>query len=206
MTDGRDVVPIINELLKLPFALKVATKDHHPPSHVSFASTHLNKQPFVSFITVSNPVNPAEHYETRLWPDHCVVGTLGNELTAELDTTRVDRIVLKGQDPRVEMYSAFSSPLRNPPLASATSDLGALLKESAITDVYVVGLAGDYCVKATALDAATGGWRTYVVEEAVRCVNGAEGWASTVQELSSKGIHVVSVDGEELTSVRQLAL
>lgn len=202
--DGRAVIPPINALLALPFAFKAATKDHHPPHHVSFASRHPGAVPFATHTTIANPANPAETYATRLWPDHCVAGTPGNALAAGLDAARLERVVLKGLDPRVEMYSAFRSPLRSPPLASAVSGLAGLLREREITDVFVTGLAGDYCVLYSALDSAEEGWRTYVVEDAVRCVGGAEAWESKKQELEAKGVKVVRADGEEVGWVRAL--
>lgn len=194
------MIPVINQLLALPFALKIATKDHHPPNHVSFASNHPGSQPFVSFTTIVNPANPAEKYESRLWPDHCVVGTPGNELAPELHLSKVDKFVLKGRDPRVEMYSAFRSPLRDPPLKEAVSELESLLKEKDIKQVFVVGLAGDYCVKATAIDSAEIGWNTLIVEEGIRCVDRAD-WDDVKGELRAKGVEVTSLE-----SVKQVSL
>ncbi|OJT05365.1 Nicotinamidase [Trametes pubescens] len=199
---AREILPIINELLELPFVLKIATKDHHPPNHVSFASNHPNAQPFVSTTTIKNPANLAETYETRLWPDHCVTGTPGNELVPALTLTRLDAIVEKGTDPRVEMYSAFRAPLRGPPLAAATSDIETRLHAARVSHVFVVGLAGDYCVKASARDSAELGWHTYVVDEAVRSVGGAAAWAETVAELEGAGVTTVHADGQEVGWVR----
>lgn len=184
----------MNALLSLPFALKLATKDHHPPNHISFAVNHPGATAFTSFVTVVNPANPEETYESLLWPEHCVVGTPGNELIGELDTDRFDKIVLKGTDPRVEMYSAFRSPLRAPPLESAVSELAGVLAQEGIDGVVIVGLAGDYCVKFSAVDAAEGGWKTYVVEEGVRCVGGEEGWKNTKVEMQQKGIQTATLD------------
>lgn len=191
--NGREIIPAINELLALPFVLKVATKDHHPTDHISFASNHPGSKPFTSFTTIVNPANPAETYESRLWPDHCVVGTPGNELVQELHLSKVDSVILKGRDPRVEMYSAFQSPLRDPPLQEAVSELPGLLKEKGVKHVFVVGLAGDYCVKATAIDSAEGGWKTTIIEEATRCVNAAD-WETVKDELKGKGVEVVSFE------------
>ncbi|KAI0638407.1 Isochorismatase hydrolase [Trametes polyzona] len=199
---AREILPIINELLELPFLLKIATKDHHPPDHVSFASNHPGAAPFTSTCTITNPANPAEAYETRLWPVHCVAGTPGNALAPELAAARLDAVVEKGTDPRVEMYSAFAAPLRDPPLASAVSDLADRLRAADVTDVFVVGLAGDYCVRSTAADSAALGWRTYIVEEAVRSVGGAPAWAETVAEMERLGVKIVHGDGEELGWVR----
>lgn len=190
------MIPIVNDLLKLPFVLKVATKDHHPRDHISFASNHEGKQPFTSFATIRNPNNPNEAYESRLWPDHCIVGTVGNELVKELDVGKVDLVVHKGTDPRVEMYSAFKPPLADPPLKESESELENALKEKGVTDVYFVGLAGDYCVRFSAIDCAKAkdaGWNTYVIEEGIRCVDPGVGWEEARAEMSDAGVKVVSV-------------
>ncbi len=193
--EGREIVPIINDLLSLPFALKLATKDHHPPDHISFVPNHgPSARPFESFTEIVNPANPKETYSSRLWPDHCVQGTPGNALLPSLHLDKVDQVILKGCDPRVEMYSAFRSPLRDPPLESAVSDLARVLREAGVTDVVVAGLAGDYCVKFSAMDSAEEGWRTVVVEDGLRCVHGRDGWEATKEELVVKGVEVVSLD------------
>ena len=194
MPDGRSVVPAIRALLSLPFALRVATKDHHPPGHVSFAANHAGARPFADRTTVANPANPEETYETRLWPVHCVQGTPGNAIVAELDDVQFDKVVLKGTDPRVEMYSAFRSPLRDPPLASAVSDLDLTMREAGIQRVVIVGLAGDYCVMSSAMDAKDLGWETYVVEEGTKCVGGDEGWESAKREMEAVGVSVVNLE------------
>jgi nicotinamidase-related amidase len=196
--NGRAILPTINLLLSLPFVLKVATKDWHPIDHVSFASNHPNAKPYTSFTTIHNPSNPSESYKTRLWPVHCVQGTPGAALVKELDTDMVDRVVEKGQDPRVEMYSAFYDPLKEPRvsdsgLAGALSDVGA-------THVYVVGLAADYCVKFTAVDAASEGFETYIIEEATRAVDDS-GWGKCKKELATKKVKVVSMEGEEVKRI-----
>jgi len=172
----------------------VATKDHHPPGHISFASSHEGKKPFVDYTTIVNPANPNESYSSRLWPDHCVVGTRGNEIIPELDLDKIDEIVVKGCDARVEMYSAFRSPLKNPPLETAVSQLESLLKGNGITDVIVVGLAGDYCVKCSAIDSSESGFKTYVVEEAQKCVGGQESWEESKKEMEKNKVEVVGFD------------
>ncbi|KAG4443644.1 hypothetical protein IFR05_000921, partial [Cadophora sp. M221] len=112
--NGRSIIPTINTLLTLPFALKIATKDWHPTDHISFASNHAPKKPFIDTVTVINPSNASETYETRLWPDHCIQHTPGAELVPELDIEKVDRVVEKGTRREVEMYSAFYDPLERP--------------------------------------------------------------------------------------------
>ena len=199
MPDGRDVVPIINRLLDLPFTIKVATKDWHPRDHISFASNHPGKEAYSDFTTVINPNNASETYESRLWPDHCVQDTPGAALIPELDQSKLDRIIEKGQRKEVEMYSAFYDPLVNPRISD--SGLAGVLKEKGVTDVFVVGLAADYCVKATAVDAQKEGFRTCIVEEGTRAVDG-ESWEKVVKEdLRAQGVKVVSENGEEVRKV-----
>ncbi|KAF7297433.1 OrdA protein [Mycena indigotica] len=193
---GRDIVPVINTLLASSFFdFRVATKDWHPIDHISFAVNHPppNNIPFESFATVVNPENPDEQYETRLWPVHCVQGTPGAELAPELNLERVDKIVEKGMDKRVEMYSAFYDPFTNPTIS--ISELGPELKKNSIDKVYVVGLAMDYCVRATALDAVTEGYEVYLIEDATKAVDPAEGWDNARAEMEGKGIKFIkSVD------------
>lgn len=200
MPDGRSIIPLIDRLLRLPsFAVKVATKDWHPPEHVSFARNHAGgKQPFTDTTTVTNPHNPAERYTTRLWPAHCVQGTPGAELVAELADALAGaaaHVVEKGTDARVEMYSAFYDPLRSPRVCD--TGLAARLRGAGVTDVYVVGLAGDYCVRSTAEDAVREGFAAYVVEEATRPVD-KDQWEACKAAMREAGVKVVSKDSWEV--------
>ncbi|KAI0126809.1 isochorismatase [Xylariales sp. AK1849] len=195
VANGRDITPTVNQLLSLPFRLKIATKDWHPPSHISFASNHEGKQPFTDYITIVNPSNSDETYQTRLWPVHCVHGTPGAELVPELDVSKVDKIIEKGQDDRVEMYSPFYDPFREP--RGCDSGLAGILRESDVTDVYIVGLAADYCVLNCAVDAAKEGFRTFIVEEGTKAVD-PEGWPKIRGELGDKGVKVVRMENAEV--------
>lgn len=187
---------MVNALLRLPiFVTRVATKDWHPTDHISFASNHVGKEPFVDYVTVVNPHNADESYESLVWPVHCVQGTPGAELVPELETGLLDQIIEKGTDPRIEMYSAFYTPFIAPRVGD--SGLKDALREKAVTDVYVVGLAGDYCVKNTALDAVAEGFRTYIVEEGTKPVD-AEGWDECRSELDGRGVKLVSLHGPEI--------
>jgi nicotinamidase-related amidase len=199
--NGRAIIPTVNHLLSLPFALRIATKDWHPTDHISFAPNHPNAQPYTSFFTVINPSNPTEKYETRLWPVHCVQHTPGAELIPELDKGKIDRVVAKGLDARVEMYSAFYDPLKSPRVSD--SGLSAVLKGEEVTDVYVVGLAADYCVQFTAVDAAAEGFRTVIVEEGTKAVD-QEGWEKVKKDIEGKGVRIVGMDGEEVRKVVEL--
>ncbi|CAG8980544.1 hypothetical protein HYALB_00002541 [Hymenoscyphus albidus] len=197
----RDIIAFVNQLLKLPFTIKVATKDWHPTDHISFAANHLDKKPFIDVTTITNPANENEKYESRLWPVHCVQNTPGAELVPELHVDKIDRIVEKGTRKEVEMYSAFYDPLVSP--RCSDSGLASLLRENEITDCFVVGLAFDYCVKATALDSAKEGFKTWVVGEATRAVD-ATVWEEVVVELKAGGVQVVELSGEEVEKVRSL--
>ncbi|KAF1837109.1 Isochorismatase hydrolase [Decorospora gaudefroyi] len=202
VTDARDIVPIINDFLAMPFALKVATKDFHPRDHISFASNHSapNNKPFESTITIQNPHNPEETQVTRLWPDHCVQGTKGAELLPELDVGKVNHITEKGQDKRVEMYSAFADPFKSPCVAK--SDLTEILRKADITDVYVVGLAADYCVKYTAIDAQNEGFKTWVIGDATKAVDPSS-MDGVFKEYEKAGVTVIGKDDAQVQRVRE---
>ncbi|KAJ3878622.1 Isochorismatase-like protein [Lentinula edodes] len=206
VAEGRSIAPIINDLLRLPFVKKIATKDFHPPDHVSFASNHPepHNKPFTSFVTIANPNNPNETHTSRLWPIHCVQGTPGAELIPELDTSLVDLVIEKGQDPRVEMYSAFEAPFRHPIVKEASSKLAQSLREAGVTDVFVVGLAMDYCVQSTAIDAVAEGFKTYVISEATKAVDPEQGWKKTEKECDNAGVKFIALAGEKLAKVRSM--
>ncbi|KAH6669301.1 isochorismatase [Halenospora varia] len=199
--NGRSIIPTVNTLLDLPFVIKIATKDWHPTNHISFASQHPGAQPYTSTTTIINPSNPEEKYETRLWPDHCIQHTPGAELVPELDIKKVDQVVEKGMDSRVEMYSAFFDPLEKP--RCCDSGLAQVLRERSVSDVFVVGLAFDYCVRATAVDSAREGFRTVVVKEGTKAVDEGD-WEKVVGELKEKGVEVVGIEGEEVGRVKAL--
>jgi nicotinamidase-related amidase len=205
VTDGRSIAPVINDLLKLPWALRVATKDMHPEDHISFASNHPppNNKPFESSITISNPHNADETQTTQLWPVHCIAGSSGSELIPELDVSQLNDIVEKGQDKRLEMYSAFSTPFVNPKIVD--TGLANTLREKDITHVFCVGLAADFCVKATAIDAAKEGFETVVIREGTKGVEqGDEADKKLVKELAEYNVKMVGVDGPEVAKVRDL--
>lgn len=204
VSEGRDITSPVNELLSLPsFAIRVATQDWHPADHISFAANHPGKKPFVDSATVVNPHNSEETYDTRLWPVHCVQGTKGAELLPELRVGHFDKIVKKGTDARVEMYSAFYDPFTKPRVED--SGLAQILKEKGVTHVYVVGLAYDYCVRSTAADAVSEGFVTYVIKEGTRAIDAA-GWAECTKAFEKDGVKVVSMDGDEVKRLRPLKL
>jgi nicotinamidase-related amidase len=137
-----------------------------------------------------------------LWPDHCVQDTPGSELISELDASKLDLIIDKGKDNRVESYSAFGPPFRSPRVAM--SGLDVTLRKADITHVFVCGLAWDFCVKFTAIDAAKEGFTTYVIEDATRGIDRSQdGHAKTRQDMEDAGVKVIGLVSEELEILRR---
>ncbi|EAW11382.1 putative isochorismatase family hydrolase [Aspergillus clavatus NRRL 1] len=208
--EGRAIAPIINTLLANPgFVIRVASQDYHPPDHISFASNHTppNNRPFESFVQMANPA-PGKQAETKaqlLWPVHCVADTKGASIIPEIDSSKIDVHVKKGMDARVEMYSMFSDAFGNlDPTLTARSvdvDIKAVLVERNVTHVFTVGLAGDYCVKCTAIDAARAGFKSYLVEDATRCVDPGAGWEAAKQEFQAAGVSLIRSDGPEIATL-----
>lgn len=175
---GNEVIPLANALAKR-FDLVVATQDWHPPRHGSFAATHEGRKP--------GDVIDLNGLPQVLWPVHCVQHTRGAAFAAELDQGRIARVFQKGIDPRVDSYSGFyDNGQRN------ATGLGGYLTAVGVTDVYICGLATDYCVKATALDAVKLGFRALVVEDACRGVDLTPGDVIfAVEEMKRAGVHLV---------------
>lgn len=183
---GDEIVPVVNGLIAefsaagLPV---VATQDWHPAGHCSFASAHPGH-------AVGDVVTlPAS--KTRLaqilWPDHCVQDTPGAALHPDLDAARIDHLVRKGCDPQLDSYSAFFDNDH----AHAT-DLHAWLREHGVDDLTVCGLACDYCVKYSTLDARALGYRVTLPLAATRAVEAQPGdGARAVEEMRRAGVEVV---------------
>ena len=174
---GDEVIPVANRLQK-KFGLVAATQDWHPRGHASFASTH--GKPVYSAISIHGAPQ-------TLWPDHCVQGTHGAELAAALDPTRIARVFQKGTDPGIDSYSGFLDADHK-----HSTGLADYLRKRNVTDVYIAGLATDYCVKYTALDAAKLGFRTNVIEDACRGVNVNPGDSeSALREMRAAGVKII---------------
>ncbi|KIL71565.1 hypothetical protein M378DRAFT_65809 [Amanita muscaria Koide BX008] len=187
VSDADTIVDTINQLLDLSFVKKIGTKDYHPSDHVSFAATH--DKPVFSTTTIYPPgeeKDESKALEQVLWPVHCVASTPGSEFVDKLHSDALDAVVHKGTHRDIESYSAFQDPWK-----ITTTELPRLLSESGVTDVYVCGVAGDYCVKSTALDAVEYGYRTWVVQDAVKSVSnsGAE-W----KEMENRGVRAITSD------------
>ena len=154
---GDEIIVHINRL-QPHYSLIVATQDWHPAGHKSFASAHADRQAF--------QVIELNGLAQVLWPDHCIQGSAGAELSDRLDTGRVEAIFRKGTDPEVDSYSGFFDNGRR-----RNTGLAGYLRDRAITTVSVCGLAADYCVYFTAMDALEQGFDTYIIEAAVRPID-----------------------------------
>ncbi len=154
--EGDAVIPVANAL-RPHFDLVVATQDFHPPGHQSFASQHPGRSP--------GDVITLHGLPQVLWPDHCVQGTAGAAFAAGL-TLGDAPVFPKGMDPEIDSYSGFFDNGRR-----HDTGLASFLRERGVTEVVCVGLATDYCVKATASDALSAGFRVTVVEDGVRPVD-----------------------------------
>lgn len=181
VADGDRVVPIAYRLMP-HFDLVVATQDWHPADHLSFASQHPGRN--------IGDVIELDGLEQVLWPDHCVQGTLGAALHADLNIGGVRRVVQKGTDRRIDSYSGFFDNGHR-----QATDLAEFLHEHGVTDVAVMGLATDYCVKFTALDAVKIGLTTNLIEDACRGVDLNPGDVSrAIEEMKRAGVNVVTAE------------
>ena len=176
---GSEVVPVINAL-QAGFDLIVATQDWHPADHASFAANHPGKQPFDRIDLHGLP--------QTLWPVHCVQGTPGADFAPGLDRTGWERVFQKGADPEIDSYSGFFDNGRR-----RATGLGDYLHGRGVDEVTVVGLATDYCVKFTALDAREAGLRVRLVTDACRGVEVQSGDTDrALNELRAAGVEVRS--------------
>jgi nicotinamidase/pyrazinamidase len=177
--DGDAVIAIANTLMPR-FPLVVATQDVHPPTHLSFAANHSGQATY--------EVIDLDGLPQVLWPVHCVVGTPGAAMHPALDTARITRTFPKGTDPRIDSYSGFYDNGRR-----KATGLDAYLHVEGVERVYVLGLATDYCVKWTALDALHAGFEVFLVEDACRGVNLNPGDVdAALAELTAAGVTRVS--------------
>lgn len=177
--EGHKIIPIINALLEHPFDLKVATKDWHPKHHKSFAINH-GKQP-------GDKIMLGE-LEQVLWPVHCVQNTQGAEFPSALKSEHIHQVFYKGVDPEIDSYSAFYD---NDD--TRATGLAEYLKKHRVTDVFLAGLATDYCVFFSAMDAKQSGFNTYVIQDACKGIDIVPGDSQrALDKMASEGIHIVT--------------
>lgn len=187
---GDEVVPVVNRI-QPRFDLVVATQDWHPRDHGSFASNHPGRKP--------GEVIDLHGLPQVLWPDHCVQGSEGAELHPALDRARIDRIVRKGTDPAIDSYSTFFDNGRR-----KSTGLETYLREHGVTDVWIAGLATDYCVLWSARDAVDLGFKTHVLRDACRGVELQPGDIERAfAEMERVGVEVVTSDEVDVSSRRR---
>jgi nicotinamidase/pyrazinamidase len=179
--EGDRIVPIVNDLqAKGAFDLIVATQDWHPADHGSFAVSHPGRKVY--------EVIDLNGLPQVLWPVHCVRDTPGAAFVPGFDTKKLAKVFQKGTDPAIDSYSGFFDNGHR-----KATGLGDYLKQTGVTDVHVCGLATDYCVKFTALDARQLGFRTFLIEDASRGVNVKPGDVNrAVEEMKAAGVTVVT--------------
>ena len=179
--DGDAVIAPINRLIKR-FAHVVMTQDWHTPRHVSFASTHAGKKPFETIdLTYGAQV---------LWPDHCVQGTRGAALADALNAAAAELVIRKGYHADVDSYSAFKEADRR-----TMTGLAGYLKERGFTRIFCAGLATDFCVAWTAIDAREAGFEAFVIEDACRGIDTNGSLAAAWRSMDAVGVkRMMSVD------------
>ena len=174
VADADQIIPLINRLAQ-QFECVVLTQDWHPEQHISFAENHVSKQPF-DMIELS--------YGTQvLWPKHCVQGTLDAEFHPDLNIPTAQLIIRKGFHPEIDSYSAFMEADRHTP-----TGLNGYLKEHQVDTVYIVGIATDFCVAWTALDAVSFGFKTYVIEDACKAIDLNGSLQQAWQQMLTQGV------------------
>ncbi|WP_262248772.1 bifunctional nicotinamidase/pyrazinamidase [Parapedobacter soli] len=157
VADGDAVIPVINRI-QTDYDLVVATQDWHPAGHQSFASAHPGHKPFQTI--------DLHGLEQVLWPDHCIQASGGARLSDRLETRRIEAIFRKGTDPAIDSYSGFFDNGKR-----KKTGLAGYLQDRGVTAVSVCGLAADYCVYFTAMDALQLGFETHILEDAVRAID-----------------------------------
>lgn len=176
--EGDAIVPLCNRLSRA-FDLVVATQDWHPANHGSFAASHPGRS--------VGEVIDLNGLPQILWPVHCVQNAPGAAFVPGLDMSRVERVFQKGTDPAIDSYSGFFDNGHR-----KATGLGDYLQQRGVTDVYVCGLATDYCVKFTALDAQSLGFNTSLIQDASRGVNVRPGDVDVaVDEMRGAGVRIV---------------
>ena len=175
--DGIQVVPLANRLQPL-FDVVVATQDWHPANHLSFASQHRN--------VVIGDMMELDGLPQIAWPDHCIAGTYGADFIRSLDRKQIRQVFRKGTNRQIDSYSGFFDNGHH-----QATGLGDFLAERQVTDVYILGLATDYCVKYTAIDARALHFQTHLVVDACRGVNlRPHDVDEALDELSRQGIEL----------------
>lgn len=178
VAEGNLVIPIANALLN-KFDLVIATQDWHPADHGSFAAMHPWRKP--------GAIIELNGLPQVLWPMHCVQDSFGAEFVKELDVSKITKVFVKGTDPGIDSYSGFFDNGHR-----KSTGLGEYLKEQGVTELYILGLATDYCVKFTVLDGLELGFKVNLIEDACRGVNlQPDDVAKAITEMAAKGATIL---------------
>ena len=174
--EGEKIIKPINKIIK-QYDLVIATKDWHPKNHISFASNHSDKK--IGDIINVNGVDQV------LWPDHCIQNSYGSDFPEQLDISKLAKVVYKGSDANIDSYSGFFD---NGHFRS--TGLSDYLKSKYVYKIDYVGLATDYCLKYTAIDSVSEGFKTRVL---INCIKGIEekGCELALNEMKSKGVELI---------------
>jgi len=190
VTGGNEIIPIVNRLMdKCHFDLIVASQDWHPKNHVSFYTNHPGTQPFEIITYEYLGMNITQ----ELWPPHCIIDSHGAQFASNIHSHKYDYVVRKGYNPMIDSYSGLADNVY-----LHFTNMSSILFQHNIERVYVVGLAADFCVKFTSIDAAKFNFATNVIKEATRAVV-----PSTInqafQDIESFGGKVVSLNDSSFT-------
>ena len=174
--EGEKIIKPINKIIK-QYDLVIATKDWHPKNQISFASNHSDKK--IGDIINVNGVDQV------LWPDHCIQNSYGSDFPEQLDISKLAKVVYKGSDANIDSYSGFFD---NGHFRS--TGLSDYLKSKDVYKIDYVGLATDYCLKYTAIDSVSEGFKTRVL---INCIKGIEekGCELALNEMKSKGVELI---------------
>ena len=175
---GDEIIPPINRLARR-FPHIVLVQDWHPKGHVSFASSHPGKRPYDTIGLAYGP--------QTLWPDHCIQGSVGAAFHPDLDIPFAELILRKGFHKNIDSYSAFYENDRKTP-----TGLGGYLRERGLHRIFFVGLATDYCVRFSALDARREGFEATVVESACRAIDLEGSLRAALDEMHASGVGFVT--------------
>lgn len=171
------LLPKINRLAE-GFAHVVLTQDWHPPGHCSFASSHAGRRPFETI--------QLAYGAQALWPDHCIQGSAGADFHPRLAIPHAELILRKGYRPQIDAYSAFRENDRR-----TLTGLAGYLQERAVRRVFLAGLATDYCVLYTALDARQAGFEVVVLLDACRGIDQGDGLVAALQKMVKAGVKIL---------------
>lgn len=180
VADGDAVVPIINRLIP-KFEMRVLTQDWHPANHMSFAANHDGAEPF--------SLTEMSYGPQVLWPTHCVQGSSGAEFHADLETDGAAVVIRKGFKPEIDSYSAFFENDRTTP-----TGLSGYLREHGVSSLVLAGLATDFCVRFSAVDAATLGFEVTLVEDACRAIDMDGSLAVAMAEMDASNVRIIQSD------------